>query len=123
MDIISNNKLKQVLFLLIIAALVVGIVIPLTPFMSGVLMAITMYIMMRSTYIKLVSKYNWKRWLAATFFIIVSIILFVAPVYGLIELLAPKFNKIASNPDEILETIKSAISYIQKKAPFLKINE
>ena len=76
MTITFNNRIKQLLTLVILIALVLVIVKSLHVFIPGILGAVTLYILSRENYFKLLYKQKWKPSLAAFFYILIYLLLF-----------------------------------------------
>jgi len=81
----------------------------LLPYFSGVLGAITIYVLMRGLMIRLVQK-GLKQSLAATIIILLSIIGIVIPVSGIIMLLTNKIGNAVANSERFLAALKLELS-------------
>ncbi|MBA3828791.1 MAG: AI-2E family transporter [Taibaiella sp.] len=110
-------RIKQFIFLALIIGLACTLAWQIRNYMPGVLGAITLYILMRSYYFKLTVIKNWKKWLAAIVFIIITIIIFVVPITLLIQLLLPKLQAIAGNPEKIDGTLRVLTGKLQHYVP------
>lgn len=105
MERISKEALKQ----LILIALILGVGLTLAwnlyAFFPGLLAAITLYILMREYYFKLTITQKWKNWVAASAFIVASIIIFVLPLALLFQMLLPKFNSLLSKTGQLSKVL------------------
>ncbi|MBX9450254.1 MAG: AI-2E family transporter [Taibaiella sp.] len=122
MSQIKNNVIKQVVLLLLIALLFISIIGNLSYFIPGMLGAVTLYILIRDWYFRLVEGKKWKPWLAALLFIFIFIIAIALPIYGTIVIMAPMFNKIVDQPDAIKEAAAKTIEYINTTVPQLELS-
>ncbi|MBP7172466.1 MAG: AI-2E family transporter [Cloacibacterium sp.] len=128
---ISNNKIKQVFMLVIILALVFLILFNLRDFLPSLLGAITLYIICRNYYFKLVEGNKWKSWLAALFIMLVSLLIIIVPVYFLVNSLISKISNsqeyvgmITDYAEKIHQYIKAETGYdILKSVDIKKIGE
>src|SRR5437870_9366627 len=118
-----NSKIKQVLILAIILFLLFMIIEELVIFIPGLLGAVTLYILSRSNYFRLVYNRKWKKSGAAVLFIIFYLFLLGLPVYLAITLISPKIEQVLSNPGQIVTTIKSSVTVIQKRTGFNLVSQ
>lgn len=103
---------RQLLVLFLILFLGILIFKELVPYISGVLGAITMYVIFRNWMQKLVNK-GWKKSLAAGVLMLGSFIVILIPV-GLIGfMLSSKIRKTLSNSDIIISSIKDQIQKLE----------
>src|SRR5258706_9370188 len=113
-----NHRVRQVLLLLIILFLLFMIIEELVIFIPGLLGAVTLYILSRSSYFRLIYNRKWKKGMAAVLFIIFYLLLLGLPVYLAITLISPKIEQFLSNPGQIVDAIKSSVTGLQKKTGF-----
>lgn len=114
---IKNNYIKQILMLILILFLVIVVLWKLKYFIPGALGAITLYIVLRKRYFRLVEDRGWKPWVASLLIIICLILTLALPIYGLIAILSPMFTDFLSNTDAIKASVLSTIDYINQKVP------
>lgn len=120
---ISSENLKQYLLLALIIMLAVVLGWQIVSFLPGILGAVTMYILMREHYFRLTVIQNWKKWFAATVFILLAVILFVLPIAVCAQLLVPKFYAIIHDPQQLNRLLDTLTRKIQTVIPQLKIDE
>lgn len=122
MDILSKENLKQLVLIALI--LIVGLTLAwnLYAFFPGLLGAITLYILMREYYFKLTDERGWKKWVAATTFIIGSILLFVLPIVLLFQVLFPKFNNLLSKTGQLTQVLDTLAQKLKEFDIPLSIN-
>jgi predicted PurR-regulated permease PerM len=98
-----NNRIRQVIILIIILLLGYLIIKELYIFIPGFLGAITLYILGRGKYDKLVNVKKWSpRW-TAMLFILVSLLVICATMFFTIKVMLPKFNLVFSHPQELMQ--------------------
>lgn len=118
-----NTRLKQVLLLSIIIALIITVFYAARSFIPGLLGAITLYILSRAKYFQLVYNRKWKRgWAAATYLLYYLLILGI-PVFLIVALLSPRVDAIMDNPTQFIAQIKGSIEQLQQKLGFTILSE
>lgn len=106
MNITFNNRLRQIILLLLIIFLVCLFIVNLTSFLPGLLGGVTLYILSRTLYFRLIFKQKWKKGWTALLFLLCYIIIITLPVYLCITLVTPKITAIMENPDQITKSLK-----------------
>lgn len=118
-----NDRIKQVLLLSIIILFVYLVIIELQLFLPGVLGAITLYILSRANYFKLIYHRKWKKGWAAGLFIIYYLFLLGLPMYLAITLMSPKVNAFLANPNAMIDSAKHSIDTVQERIGMKLISE
>jgi predicted PurR-regulated permease PerM len=118
-----NNRIKQILLLSLIILLIFLVIKELYVFLPGLLGALTLYILSRANYFRLVYNRKWKKGWAAGLFILYYILLIGLPVFLAIILVSPKIDDILSNPAVTINTAKESITTIQQKIGFKFMSE
>ena len=111
-DTIAPRTIRQVFFLLLILLIAILIFRELLPYLSGVLGAITIYVLLRKGMVWLVKK-NWRPNLAAAFLMLVSFVCILLPVAGIIMMLGNKIGDAVTNSEEVVEAFKSQMAIIE----------
>ncbi len=101
-----NNRLRQIILLLVIILLAFLLLHQLYIFLPGFLGAITLYILSRDTYYFLTIKKRWKKTLTAVLFIILSLVVIALPVYFSIRLISSELSGVLNNPTELVADAK-----------------
>lgn len=101
-----NERFRQVVLFMLIVIIAVLLIFELTIFIPGFLGGITLYILSRSLYFKLISTFKWKKGLTALLFILAFIILIAIPIYIGIELVSPKIQSITDQQDKLTHGIQ-----------------
>jgi len=97
-----NNRIRQVIILLLIVMLGYLIIKQLYIFVPGFLGAITLYILGRGRYYHMVFKKKWNPKWTALLYIITVLILLSIPVYFTIRVMVPKINDVFGNSEQIM---------------------
>ncbi|MDG3580943.1 AI-2E family transporter [Galbibacter pacificus] len=108
-----SPALTRQLFMLI-TIIVLGYLIAkeMVPYLSGILGAITIYVIFKKFMIKLVNK-GFKQWISAAIVIVLSMFIIVIPISLIILLLSSKIQKAASNSEELTTIVKSKLDQIE----------
>jgi predicted PurR-regulated permease PerM len=109
---ISPKTIRQVFVLLLILFFAILIFRELIPYLSGVLGAITIYVLLRK-WMGLLIRKKWHPDLAAGFLMSISFICILLPVLGIIIMLGNKVGKAVNNSKQIVEVIKTEIEVFE----------
>lgn len=101
-----NNRLRQIILLVLIILLAILLMKQLYIFLPGFLGAITLYILLRETYFNLTIKRNKNKTATALLFILLSILIIAVPIYFSFRLVSEKTVILLSNPVELLRDAK-----------------
>ncbi len=122
MNIINSDNLKQYLLIALIVVLGITLGKQLYEFFPGLLGAVTLYILMRQYFFRLTVIKSWKKWVAATVFILGSIILFVVPVVIMIQILLPRLAEFTSDPAKLSSMLDVLTQKLKHISPMLDIS-
>jgi predicted PurR-regulated permease PerM len=106
MPALFNNRLRQIILLLIIVLLAVSLLTQLYAFLPGLLGAITLFILTRVWYQKLIEQKKWKKGLTAILFIIGALVVIAIPIYFSIRMVMPKINALLNNQQEVMQGLQ-----------------
>ncbi|MES2372102.1 MAG: AI-2E family transporter [Bacteroidota bacterium] len=109
-----NNKIRQVLFLVFVLALVLLLVLELYQFFPGFLGAITLYIICRDRNLKLVNEKHWKPGFAALMFITLFLVCIGIPIYFAIDILSSRIITAINNQQQVVTGLKSISDQVYK---------
>lgn len=114
---IDQNRIRQLFFLLIIAALGVLLFLQLYVFVPALLGAITLYIIMRRWMFHLTTKRKrrWKKSLAATMLMVVSLIVILFPIAILINMLSSKVTYAVEHSSELMDAISKLADRLETR--------
>lgn len=118
-----NDRVRQILLLLLIILLIYLSLRELQLFMPGVLGAITLYILSRASYFQLVYNRKWKKGRAAFLFIVYYLLLLGIPVFAAITLISPKVSDVLSDPTAVINSIKQAVLQVQARVGVTIVTE
>lgn len=108
MKTIPQNVIRQI-FVLLLIVIIGGLIFKeLLPYFSGILGAITVYVLMRGWMIRLVRK-GWNPNLAASLLCVVSFVGILLPVSGIIVLLGNKIGNAVKNSEKVVTALKGQI--------------
>ncbi len=114
---IHPNVIRQV-FILICILLVGGIILDkLLPYLSGVLGALTIYVLFKNPAQKLLNK-GWNKTLVSSVFILVSTLIVVIPLFLVVYMLSTKIGKAVKNSEETVEALKEQLESLETKYNF-----
>ncbi len=114
MKTIPQNIIRQI-FILIIILIMGGLIFrELLPYFSGVLGAITIYVLMRGWMIRLVRK-GWNPNLAAALLCVISFVGILLPVSGVILMLGNKIGNAVQNSEKVITALKSQLVIWEEK--------
>jgi predicted PurR-regulated permease PerM len=120
---IHPNKIRQIFFLLVL--LLLGIVITQELFfmLGAFLGAVTLYVLLRNTMIKLVVQHKWRKSLASLLLMLISFIVLVIPFAWLASLLVDKITPFVQDPTLVTGTFKQINVYLAEKVHLDIFNE
>ncbi len=96
-----NNRIRQVVLLLVISFFGFLIIKELYVFLPGLMGALTFYILGRERYFKLTENRGWKPALTALSFILIFLLVIASPLYYTVVLVSPKITNVFSHADEL----------------------
>lgn len=112
---VFNDRLRQILVLIIIILIASLLIGQLAVFLPGLLGGITLYILSRGLYFRLIFKRKWKKGWTALLFIVGYLIIIALPVYLSVTLVTPKINQLIHNQDKIVQSVVSVSQKITEK--------
>ncbi|MGO3182418.1 MAG: AI-2E family transporter [Aequorivita sp.] len=115
---IPAKIIRQVFVILLILLMGSLIFRELIPYLTGVLGAITIYVLMRQWMSKLVKKKKWNPSLAATFLMLVSFFGILIPIAGIILMLTNKIGTAVENSSEVVSAFKEQLGKLEGKLGF-----
>ncbi|WP_165733418.1 AI-2E family transporter [Polaribacter sp. 20A6] len=116
-DTIAPRIIRQIFVLLLILFILILIFKELIPYLSGVLGAITIFVLLRKAMLFLVNK-NWKPNIAAAFLIVVSFIGILLPISGILLMLANKVRDVVGNSEEVVSKFKTQMTSLESKVGY-----
>ena len=114
-NIIDQNRLKQIVFLLLIAGLGILLFIQLYPFLPAALGAATLYILLRRSMFYLTEKRKWRPGAAASLLMFLSLIVILLPLWILVDMLYEKVTYAVSHANEWIDALHRTISSFESR--------
>lgn len=112
---IHPNIVRQIFTLLIIVFIAIILFRSLIPFMSGLLGAITLYIMLKGWMRKLVFERKWKPSIAAAMLMIFSFFVILIPMTITIAMITSRLGNASSLFSEFVDVISSQVALFEAK--------
>ncbi len=108
MRFIDSNVIRQIFVLLLIVILGGLIFHAMLPYLSGVLGAVTIYVLLRRPMSKLVKK-GWNSNVAAALLLLLSFVCILVPVASVVLLLGNKVGEAVDNSERVVEAVKQQL--------------
>ncbi len=117
-DQISNNKIRQVILLVLILVFLYLITSNLSDFLPAFLGAITLYTIFRGYYCKLTEKRGWKPWIASFYLILLSVVVILVPLYYVVSTLVSKLVDSRDYVEIVINYMETLHQYIVQKTDY-----
>lgn len=121
--VIHQNRIRQILLLVVIGLLGVLLFRELYFFLPALLGAITLYMVMRKSMFYLTTTKKWKRGWSAILLMFISMIIIMFPVGILINMLSSKVTYVLDHFNEMIDALKKVMSDIEKRVNFQLVSE
>lgn len=118
MQQIPTKIIRQIFVLLLILLMGSLIFREMLPYLTGVLGALTIYILMRKWMSILVDKKKWNPSLAAAVLMLISFFGILIPITGIVMMLGNKIGQAVQNSEEVIKAIKDQIVNIEQYVGF-----
>jgi predicted PurR-regulated permease PerM len=119
----NSLNIKRVSLYLLILLIGIVVVWQLYYFVPGFLLAITLYILCRKTFFRLVEKRGWKKGLAAMVLILLTVLILAIPVWAVVEVLIPKVDYLITNSNTLIEKGTLMLTQIKQKFPQVQVSQ
>jgi len=110
------------LFVLIVG-LGVTIFVELTPFLGGLLGAVTIYVLLRRQMWFLSERRRWRRSLAASLLLGEAVLFFLIPISLIVWMVVDRIQGVTLDPDSILTPVKHVAGLIREKTGYDALQE
>jgi predicted PurR-regulated permease PerM len=114
MKTIDIKIIQQILVLLLIVVMGGLIFREILPYFSGVLGAITLYVLLRKWMVRLVKR-GWRPSIAASFLMLVSFVGILLPVTGIIFMLTNKIGNAVNNSEKVIDAFKVQLAFWEEQ--------
>lgn len=111
---IPPQIIRQIFVILLILLMGSLIFRELLPYLTGVLGAITMYVLMRKWMATLVNKKKWNPSVAAALLMFLSFVGILIPIVGIILMLTNKIGDAVQNSAEVVRALKDQLGKIEE---------
>lgn len=112
---IAPKIIRQIFVLLLILLVGSLIFIEMRPYLSGVLGAVTFYILLKGLMTKLIVVHKWKPVLASLTLMLGSFVIVLIPLTGFGFMLGNKVSEAVRNSERVINAFKEQVSYIESK--------
>jgi predicted PurR-regulated permease PerM len=112
---IEPKVIRQIFVLLLIILTGSLIFCELIPYLTGVLGAITFYILLKNIMKKMVSQYHWRPSLAAATLMLGSFVVILMPLIGFGVMLGNKISDTVRNSEKVINAFKDLIQNLETK--------
>jgi len=109
-----NDRLRQVLLVALIIFLGFVLFGQLYIFLPGLLGGITLYILSRGMFFRLIFLKKWKKGWTAFLFLLFYLVIIAIPVYLAIIMISPKINDLINNQDKIVVSLKGFSARVEQ---------
>ncbi|PHR14973.1 MAG: AI-2E family transporter [Aequorivita sp.] len=110
---IPAQIIRQIFVILLILLMGSLIFRELLPYLTGVLGAVTIYVLMRKWMAKLVNQKKWNPSLAAAFLMLLSFVGILIPIAGIILMLTNKIGDAVQNSAAVIKALKEQLAKIE----------
>tara|TARA_R110002012_G_scaffold263456_1_gene446258 strand:+ start:94389 stop:95417 length:1029 start_codon:yes stop_codon:yes gene_type:complete len=114
MTAINPKTIRQLFIILLILSLGFLIFYHMLPYLTGVLGAITIYVLLRKPMAKLVEK-GWNKNLAVSLLLLASVVGILIPVIGIILMLTNKVKSAVDNSEKMIKAGKEQIGVLENR--------
>ncbi|MDZ4794820.1 MAG: AI-2E family transporter [Bacteroidota bacterium] len=114
-DIISQNRVRQVFFIILILLLGLLLFRELASFLPALLGAITLYILLHNWMFYLTEKKKWRTGWTALLIMLFSFIVILLPVGLLVNMLSSKVSYAIQHSAELTEALKKLVADLEQR--------
>lgn len=114
-NVIDQNRVRQVFFIIIILLLGILLFKQLSSFVPAVLGAITLYALLRRWMFRLTEKKKWRKGWSAVLLMLFSMVVILMPVGLLVNMLSSKVSYAVQHSNEMVEALKKVVANIEQR--------
>lgn len=114
-DVISQNRVRQFFFILVILLLFILLFLELYSFLPALLGSITLYILLNRWMFYLTEKKKWPKGWTAVLLMLFSLVVILLPVGLLVNMLSSKVNYAIQHSAELTVALKKVVANIELK--------
>jgi len=114
-DVISENRVRQVFFIILILLLGILLFFELSSFLPALLGAITLYILLHNWLFYLTEKRRWRTGGTSLLLMLFSFIVILLPVGLLVNMLSSKVSYAIQHSAELTEALKKLVADLEQR--------
>ena len=114
----AREKYWRYSLFVLIAGLGLTIFVELTPFLGGLLGAVTIYVLLRRQMWFLSERRRWRRSLAASLLLGEAIFFFLVPISLIVWMVVDKIQGVALDPQSVITPVRHVAGLIQQKTGY-----
>ncbi len=114
-DVISQNRVRQVFFIILILLLGILLFFELSSFLPALLGAITLYILLHNWMFYLTEKKKWGKGWTTLLLMLFSFIVILLPVGLLVNMLSSKVSYAIQHSAELTEALKKLVADLEQR--------
>ncbi len=114
-DVISQNRVRQVFFIVIILLLFILLFLELYNFLPALLGSITLYILLHKWMFYLTEKKKWRKGWTAVLLMLFSLVVILLPVGLLVNMLSSKVSYAIQHSEELTVALKKVVGNIEEQ--------
>ena len=114
-QVIHQNRIRQIFFLLIIVSLGILLFLELYTFLPALLGAVTLYIVMRKWMFYFTENKKWRKGWTAALLMFLSLVIILLPIAVLINMLSAKITFAIQHSNELIIALKKLASDIEQR--------
>jgi predicted PurR-regulated permease PerM len=116
--IIHPNKIRQVLFLVLLLLLGALLLQQLYGFLPALLGAITLYVICRKPMFQLVYKRKWKPGAAAALIMVLTLLIILVPIWVLVRMLTSKIAYAIEHSNELVAALQKLVQDLEYRTGY-----
>ncbi len=110
-----NDRFRQVVFFILLAGLAILIFIQAKSTIPGILSAITLYLLNRVWFLKLIHRHKWNKTLTVIFFITIDTLVLFIPFLLTSVFIFPKLVYLTNNANELFQGVQKLLEQLQNR--------
>ena len=114
-QVIHQNRIRQVFFLVIIALLGILLFLELYNFIPALLGAITLYVLLHKWMFHLTEKKKWRKGWTAALLMLLSMIVILLPIGLLVNMLSSKLSHALQHSSELVDALKKVVNNVEQR--------
>ncbi|NOT50060.1 MAG: AI-2E family transporter [Chitinophagaceae bacterium] len=114
-NVIDQNRVRQVFFIILILLLGLLLFRQLSSFIPAILGAITLYALLRRWMFRLTEKRKWRKGWTAALLMLISFIVILLPVALLAQMLSSKVSYAIQHSDQLVDALKKVVTNIETR--------